>query len=96
LKPRVVKHVAHIEDLITKLKKHVQMKLVGEIDVGDVEEMDAVLSEEDGGDLTLAKIADRVEKTHEAEPIDREWLKHATGLIAKLGELKWCYQNGAC
>jgi pyruvate-ferredoxin/flavodoxin oxidoreductase len=95
LKPRVVKHVAHIEDLITKLKKHVQMKLVGEIDVGDVEEMDAVLSEEDGGDLTLAKIADRVEKTHEAEPIDREWLKHATGLIAKLGELKWCYQNGA-
>jgi pyruvate-ferredoxin/flavodoxin oxidoreductase len=94
LQPRVVKHVAHIDELLTKLKKHVQMKLVGEIDVGDAEEMAEVLAEGDGGDLTLAKIADRIEKTHEAEPIDREWLKHATGLIAKLTELKWRYQNG--
>jgi pyruvate-ferredoxin/flavodoxin oxidoreductase len=70
------------------------MKLVGEIDVGNAEEMEAVLAADDGGDLTLAKIADRIEKTHEAEPIDREWLKHATGLISKLNELKWCYQEG--
>jgi pyruvate-ferredoxin/flavodoxin oxidoreductase len=94
IQPRVAKHVAHIEELITALKKHVQMKLVGEIDVGDVVEMEAVLQADDGGDLTLAKIAKRVEKTHEAEPIDRDWLKHATGLISKLTELKWCYQNG--
>ena len=94
MQPRVKKHVAHIEDLITALKKYVQMKLVGEIDVGDPEEMAAVLQEDDDSDLTLAKIADRIEKTHEAEPIDREWLKHATGLISKLRDLKWCYQNG--
>ena len=95
MRPRVAKHLARIDELVAALKKHVQMKLVGEIDVGDMEEMEAVLAEDDGGDLTLAKIADRVEKTHEAEPIDREWLKHATGLISKLGELKWCYQDGA-
>jgi pyruvate-ferredoxin/flavodoxin oxidoreductase len=94
IRPRVTKHLAHIDELLVALKKHVQMKLVGEIDVGNVEEMEAVLAEDDGGDLTLAKIADRVEKTHEAEPIDREWLKHATGLISKLNELKWCYRHG--
>jgi pyruvate-ferredoxin/flavodoxin oxidoreductase len=94
VQPRVAKHVAHIEDLIAQLKKHVQLTLVGEIDVGDAEEMAAVLSEEVDGDLTLAKIAGRVEKTHEAEPIDREWLKHVTDLITKLNELKWRYQNG--
>ena len=94
IRPRVAKHLAHIDELVTALKKHVQMKLVGEIDVGDAEEMEAVLADDDGGDLTLAKIADRIEKTHEAEPIDREWLKHATGLISKLNELKWCYQDG--
>ena len=94
IQPRVVKHLAHIEDLVAQLKKHVQLKLVGEIDVGDAEEMAAVLGENDAGDLTLAKIAERIEKTHEAEPIDREWLKHVTDLIAKLNDLKWRYQNG--
>ncbi len=94
LQPRVAKHVAKIEDLIARLKKHVLLKLVGEIDVGDAQEMEAVLDEEDDGDLTLAKIADRIEKTHEAEPIDKEWLRHVTELIAKLKDLKWRYQNG--
>jgi pyruvate-ferredoxin/flavodoxin oxidoreductase len=94
MQPRVARHIAHIEELITKLKKYVQLKLVGEIDVGDAEEMRAVLSEPDDGDLTLAKIAGRIEKTHEAEPIDRQWLQHVTDLIAKLNDLKWRYQNG--
>ena len=70
------------------------MKLVGEIDIGDADEMAAVLSEDDGSDLTLASIASKIEKTHEAEPIDREWLKAVTEVIAKLNDLKWRYQNG--
>jgi pyruvate-ferredoxin/flavodoxin oxidoreductase len=94
LLPRVAKHVAHIEDLITKLKKHVQLRIVDEIDLGDAEEMSAMLGDDLDSDLTLAKIADRIEKTHEAKPIDREWLSHVTGLIAKLNDLKWRYQQG--
>ena len=94
LQPRVAKHLAHIEDLIAELKKHVQLKIVGEIDLGDAEEMAAVLSEDYDGDLTLAKIANRIEKTHEAEPIDREWLGQVTNLIVKLNDLKWRYENG--
>ena len=92
--PRVAKHLAHIDDLIAQLKKHVQMKLVGEIDIGDAEEMQAVFIDDDGGELTLARIADRIEKTHDAKPIDREWLKHVTDLITKLNDLKWRYENG--
>ena len=94
MQPRVKKHLAQIDELIAKLKKHVQEKLVGEIDVGDAAEMAAVLGDAGDGDLTLAKIADTIEKTHEAEPIDRDWLKHVTDLIAKLNDLKWRYENG--
>jgi len=94
LQPRVVKHVAQIEDLIARLKKHVQLKLVGEIDISDAKEIEALLNEDDDDDLTLAKIADRIEKTHEVEPIDRQWLRHVTELIAKLSDLKWRYKNG--
>ena len=94
MQPRVAKQVAKIDDLVAKLKKHVQLKLVGEIDLGDAEEMAAVLESDDDGDLTLAKIAGRIEQSHEAEPIDRVWLKHVTNLIAKLNDLKWRYLNG--
>jgi len=94
MQPRVARHIAHIDDLIAKLKKHVQLKLVGEIDVGDSEEMAAALKNADDGDLTLAKLADAIEKTHEAEPIDRQWLRHVTELITRLNDLKWRYQKG--
>jgi pyruvate-ferredoxin/flavodoxin oxidoreductase len=94
MQPRVKKQIARIEQLIGDLKKHVQMKLVGEIDVGDSEEMAALLEKEADGDLTLAKIADRIEQTREAEPIDREWLKHVTDLISALKDLGWRYESG--
>ena len=94
VQPRVKKHVKKIDELIKKLKLHVQMKLVGEIDIGDVDEMQAVLNDESEGDLTLAKIAGRVEKTHEAEPIDRDWLRYVTELVQQLTDLKWRYENG--
>jgi len=94
MQPRVAKQIARIEKLVADLTQHVQMKLVGEIDVGDSAEMQAVLSQGADGDLTLSKFADIIEKTHEAEPIDREWLQHVTDLITKLNDLKWRYQNG--
>jgi pyruvate-ferredoxin/flavodoxin oxidoreductase len=94
MQPRVAKQVAKIEELVTKLKKHVQMTLVGEIDVGDAAEMEAVLKDAAEGDLTLAKIAERVEKNHEAEAIDPEWLQYVTNIISKLNELKQRYTTG--
>ncbi len=94
MQPRVKKHAAHIDELIEKLKHHVKLRLVGEIDVGDSAEMAAVLEGSGDGDLTLAGIAGTIEKTHEAEAIDRHWLKHVTDLISRLKDLKWRYESG--
>ena len=94
MQPRVKRQVAKLEDLVSRLKKHVQLKIVGELDLENAEDMEAVLGDAGDEDLTLAKIADRIEKTHEAEPIDKEWLKQVTHLIAKLNDLKWRYQSG--
>jgi pyruvate-ferredoxin/flavodoxin oxidoreductase len=94
LQPRVKAHVAKLDDLIARLKEHIRLELAGAIDPGDVEEMAAVLSDAGDGELTLAKIADAVEKTHEAEPVDRDWLKHVTDLVARLQDLRWRYEKG--
>ncbi|MDH3664778.1 MAG: 2-oxoacid:acceptor oxidoreductase family protein, partial [Alphaproteobacteria bacterium] len=94
MQPRVKAQVAKLDDLISKLKEHIRLELAGAIDPGDVEEMAAVLSDADDGELTLAKIADSVEKTHEAELVDRDWLKAVTDLVAKLQDLRWRYEKG--
>jgi len=93
VQPRVKRHVAHIGELIADLKKQAQARLVGEIDLGDVDDMTAVLESGDG-ELTLAKIAGAIEASHDTQPIDRDWLRHVTGLIRKLTELKWRYEKG--
>ncbi len=33
-------------------------------------------------------------RTHEAEPIDRDWLKAVTDLVARLQDLRWRYEKG--
>jgi pyruvate-ferredoxin/flavodoxin oxidoreductase len=35
-----------------------------------------------------------VEKTHEAELVDRDWLKAVTDLVARLQDLRWRYEKG--
>ena len=94
IQPRVKARVAKLDDLIARLKEHIRLELAGAIDPGDVEEMAAVLSDAGDGELTLAKIADSVEKTHEAELVDRDWLKHVTDLVARLQDLRWRYEKG--
>ncbi|MDX1577592.1 MAG: thiamine pyrophosphate-dependent enzyme, partial [Gemmatimonadota bacterium] len=47
-----------------------------------------------GSDLTLAGIAERMESMGESRPIDQDWLRRMTGLIAKLKDLKWRYEEG--
>ncbi len=94
LQPRIAKHVAHIEDLIEKLKRAVQAELVGEIDLGDTEEISRVVASMDGEDVTLSGIADRIESDKGSKPIDPDWLKRMTGLIGQLETLRWRYKEG--
>jgi pyruvate-ferredoxin/flavodoxin oxidoreductase len=92
MQSRVKKHVEHLTDLIGKLEQHIQLKLVKDINVGDP--MDKIIGELGEGDVTLASIADKMERENGGEPIDREWLRHVSQLLAKLKDLKWKYEEG--
>ncbi|MDH3410347.1 MAG: 2-oxoacid:acceptor oxidoreductase family protein, partial [Gammaproteobacteria bacterium] len=94
MQPRIAKHVAHIEDLVQRLKQQVQSKLVGGIDLSDAEEIARVVAGIGEKDVTLAGIADRIEHDKGSKPIDPAWLKRMTGLIGQLETLKWRYTGG--
>ncbi|MEL7448618.1 MAG: 2-oxoacid:acceptor oxidoreductase family protein [Pseudomonadota bacterium] len=94
MQPRVERHVKKLDELVAALKKHVKLRLVDEIDLGNADDMAAVLDGDGSADLTLAGLAGAVESQHEAEVIDRDWLRHVTGLIEQLTKLKWRYESG--
>ena len=65
-----------------------------EIDIGDLATLTNIIDEIGGGDMTLAGIAQRVEQQRGGEPIDQQWLRRVTGLVANLKNLKWMYVEG--
>ncbi len=94
MQPRIERHVAHLTELIGKLEEHIQHQLVREIDVGDPATIASVIDEIGAGDVTLASIAEHVERMGGGEPIDQEWLQRITRLVAQLKRLKWKYIEG--
>lgn len=94
MQPRVEKHLAHLDELCQKLEKHIQSKLMRTVDVSDSDMMAKIVSEMKDSDLTMASITSRFESEHGTEPIDQDWLRETTQLLAKLKKLKWKYTNG--
>ncbi|MCF8244747.1 MAG: 2-oxoacid:acceptor oxidoreductase family protein [Saprospiraceae bacterium] len=94
MQPRIEKHVAHLEGLIEKLEKHIQQKLISTVNVNDAEMMAKIISESNKSDLTMSSIASKLESASGSEPIDQEWLRDVTQLLAKLKKLKWKYADG--
>lgn len=94
MQPRVKRHVAKLSDLIDRLQRHIQNKIVHEIDVSDTETISQIIDEIGDEDLTLAGIARRVEHDRGGEPIDQSWLRRVTGWVAELKKLKWKYTDG--
>ena len=94
MQPRIKAQVAKLDGLITKLKQKVQANLVGEIDLSDTKEIAKVIEGIGDQDVTLAGIADRIERDRGSQPIDPAWLKRMTGLIGQLEKLKWRYTDG--
>jgi pyruvate-ferredoxin/flavodoxin oxidoreductase len=94
MQPRIEHHVQRISELIDNLEKHIQQKLMKEIDVSDPSALDSLLREVSGGDVTLARIAEHTEKRTGGQVIDPEWLRRVTALIAQLKELRWKYTEG--
>ena len=94
MQPRIKKHVAKLEALIQKLEQHIREKLMGPVDLSDADLMDRILRESGQTDLTVSGIAGRMESAKGSEPIDQDWLREMTQLLARLKKLKWTYTQG--
>lgn len=94
MRPRVEKHVTELSRLIEDLQHHIQSKLIHEIDVAAPEFLEAATSNNHNGDLTLAEIAGQVERVKGGEPIDRQWLRSVSYVLATLKRLHWQYTHG--
>ena len=94
MKPRVKKDLAYLDELTEKLERHIQLKIMGTVNVSDAEMMSKIVEEMHDQDLTVSGIAGKLESESGGEPIDQDWLKEVTQLLAKLKNLKWKYQTG--
>ena len=94
MRPRVARHVVKLKELIAGLREHVQRRLIAEVDVTDSAAMARLMDRLGSGDVTLASIASGLEEERPGEPIDPEWLRRTTRLVARLEDLVWRYENG--
>lgn len=94
MQQRVAKHVGELGELIAKLEKHIQLKLVADIDLSDPAAMAKIVADAKDRDLTLAGIAGRMESRDGGHPIDQEWLRRTSQLLARLKDLEWRYREG--
>jgi pyruvate-ferredoxin/flavodoxin oxidoreductase len=94
MQPRVKKQVAHIDRLIADMEKHIRLILSQNMDIADVDAIEAAIVQNRNVDLTLTKLSDTLDDGKASKPIDKKWLRWATQLIAKLKHLKWQYVEG--
>ena len=94
MQPRIKKHLAKLDELIKKLEQHIELKLVEEINIDNTEVISNIINNMGNEDITLSKIATQIESQNGTQPIDPEWLKRVTQLVAKLKQLKWKYTTG--
>ena len=94
MQPRIARHLEHLDALIGRLQEHLRLKLVQGIDLDSPDTLAQFVGEIGERDVTLASIAERIEKETQGQPIDQDWLRRMTGLLAKLKQLKWRYTEG--
>ncbi len=94
MQPRIEKHMKYLEELTDKLEKHIQVKMMNGVNLTDSQTMSRIVTEMQDSDLTMAEITRRLESEKGSEPIDQQWLKRVTQLLAQLNKLKWKYTQG--
>ncbi len=94
MQPRVEKHIAYLDDLIKRIEKHVQLRLMETVNISDSDTMEKIVSDMHNTDLTLAGITGQLDKFGKSKPIDQDWLRRVTQILAKLNKLKWRYTEG--
>ena len=94
MQPRIEKHIKYLDELCSKLEHHIQRKLMGNFDVSDAGMMAKIVADMQDKDLTMSSITSKMESERGTEPIDQNWLKEVTQLLATLKDLKWKYTEG--
>ena len=91
---RVAKQVQKIDDLMSRLDRHVRLKLADTMDLSDTTRIEDALTKLHDKDLTLASFSGTLDERHSGKTIDAEWLRWVTQLLAKLKHLRWQYASG--
>ena len=94
MQPRVKKHVAKLTDLIAEMEKHIRLKLADTMDLADSKAIESAIELSKTQDLTLSNLTAALDQGKTTKPLDPEWLRWATQLLAKLKHLKWQYTDG--
>ncbi|NOQ77894.1 MAG: pyruvate ferredoxin oxidoreductase, partial [Gammaproteobacteria bacterium] len=94
MQPRVTKHIAKVEQLITQLEQHIRLKLAETIDLSDTTTLHEVLDENKDSNVTLTKLTSKLDENNHRQPLDSEWLEWVTDLLEALKQLKWKYTSG--
>jgi len=94
MQPRVKAHVAHIDSLITGMEKYVRLTLAENLDISDIEAVEAAIETNKNLDLSLSKLSVALDVGKAAQTIDRVWLQWSANLIRELKQLKANYTQG--
>lgn len=94
MQPRVKKHMARVDELIAQLEKHIRTKVGEMMGVADTPAFKAALESLEGKEITLDSLTAALEAQKLQSPIDLEWLRRVTMLLAQMKHLKWCYTSG--
>ena len=94
MQPRVAAFVEKLDGLIVGLERHLRMKLTETVDLSDTSAVLAAVESHRGQDLTLANLSESLKQENHLQPIDPQWLKWVTQLLARLKDLRWRYVEG--
>ncbi len=91
---RVHRHVQRIGELVERLEAQVRLRLAETMDLSDPEAVMAAADAHHDVDLTLSRLSASLEARTLSKPLDADWLKWVTQLLARLRHLKWQYEEG--
>ncbi len=89
MQPRVAKHLERLASLTERLERHIRLNLA--VDPDDPGALQAAMAALSGRDFTLAELSERLDP--ERNPVDAEWLRRVTSLLAGLKSLSGRYSN---
>lgn len=94
MQPRVKKHIEKLDSLIERMEKHIRLKIAETVDVGDTQAMVKAIDTLKNKDLTLSSLTAALDEIRSSTPIESDWLKRVSQLLAKLKHLRRQYTHG--